>query len=83
VEHLLTSEELAEYCKISYQYLRYCFAKGVLPEPENLTRFKNRTTRRFTMKEAANYRKIFSDTNPRKFADKKRRAKVRKQIRRR
>src|ERR1700722_11079597 len=54
--HLLTMNELAEYVGRHPQQLRKYYAAGMLAEPKHRIIHDRKTTRRFTLKEAAQKR---------------------------
>ena len=81
LEHLYTVQEVAEYVGISYQYMRDCFAEGLLPEPRTYKKHKNKTTRKFTAQEAEALKMIFANPDTAKFKAARRRAQMRKAIR--
>lgn len=80
MEILYTLEQAATICGVSYQYIRDCYADGVLPEPKHVTIFKRKRARKFTKAEVDKLKGIFADKDPNKFKDKRRRARISRQI---
>lgn len=59
--HLLDMGELAQYVNRHPQLIRKYYSDGVLPEPKHRIRHGKRTTRRFTIAEANEIKRIFDN----------------------
>lgn len=61
-ETLYNMKQLAQFCGKSYDTLRiYYTFDGLLPDPAYTIRHKNKTTRKFTLKEMKKIKKILDN----------------------